>query len=409
MSEFISNTEKRLQDLLAFSLGMMNGEPGRELMEKYAEAINSLSPHDMLRLEDRQLQMGITASTIKKDIDKVMNTFFRQLSKYPWKRPEAGSFLYYLMLENEAFGFKLNQIKKVLKSYSKREAKDFEDLRSELLPRFEELTGFEWHYVKKENILFPYLEKKWETYRPLKVMWSLHDDARKMLKELISLLKDNQVGWEEINPKIGKYFFMAFGIIQKEELVIYPVAAETITTEEWLQMHIQSFEFPFAFIETPDKTFTENQKTLQDVSGSADEIASGLFITETGTLNMEQLELILNHLPADVTFVDEHDKVRYFSRPEDRFFPRSPAIIGRDVRNCHPPESVHIVEQIITGFRSGTHSTAKFWINLKGRFILIQYYALRNSKGEYKGVLEMSMDATEIRALQGEQRLLDWA
>lgn len=408
MSEFISNTEKRLQDLLAFSLGMMNGEPGRELMEKYAEALNSLTPHDMLRLEDRQMQLGITAATIKKDIDKVVNTFFKQLSKYPWKRPENGSFLYYLMLENEAFGFKLNQIKKVLKSYSKREASDFEDLRAELLPRFEELTGFEWHYVKKENILFPFLEKAWEAYRPLKVMWSLHDDARKMLKDLISLLKDNQIGWEEINPKIGKYFFMAFGIIQKEELVIYPVAAETITDEEWQKMHQQSFEYPFPFIEAPMKPASENVNLFQETARDSEKNGNGLFQTETGTLNAEQLELILNSFPADITFVDELDKVRYFSRPDDRFFPRSPAIIGRDVRNCHPPESVHIVEQIIEGFRSGARSEAKFWINLKGRFILIQYFALRNSKGEYKGVLEMSMDASEIRDLQGEQRLLDW-
>jgi DUF438 domain-containing protein len=408
MSEFISNTEKRLQDLLAFSLGMMNGENGRELMEKYADALNSLTPHDMLKLEDRQMQMGITAATIKKDVDKVVNTFFKQLSKYPWKRPAEGSFLFYLMLENQAMGFKLNQIKKVLKSYSKREAEDFDDLRAELLPHFESLQEFDWHYVKKENILFPYLEQKWETYRPLKVMWSLHDDARKMLKELIQLLKDENTQWTGINSKIGKYFFMAFGIIQKEELVIYPVASETILPEEWDAMQQQSFEFPFPFIEAPKKPLVDNEKVSDKAVSSSPESFGGLFQTATGALDTEQLELILNSFPADITFVDENDKVRYFSRPADRFFPRSPAIIGRDVRNCHPPESVYIVEQIIEGFRSGQRSEAKFWINMKGKFILIQYFALRNSDGVYKGVLEMSMDATEIRSLQGEQRLLDW-
>ncbi len=408
MSEFIANSEKRLHDLLAFSLGMMNGENGRELMEKYSDALNSITPHDMLKLEDRQMQMGISATTIKKDVDKVVNTFFKQLSKYSWQRPAEGSFLFYLMLENQALGFKLNQIKKVLKSFSKREAENFDDLRTELIPHFESLQEFDWHYVKKENILFPYLEQKWEAYRPLKVMWSLHDDARKMLKELIQLLKDENTVWAEINQKIGKYFFMTFGIIQKEELVIYPVAVDTVSPEEWDTMHEQSFEFPFPFIEGPQKPITHNEKVSHEAVGSSPKSFGGLFQTATGALNTEQLELILNSFPADITFVDENDKVRYFSRPADRFFPRSPAIIGRDVRNCHPPESVYIVEQIIDGFRSGQRSEAKFWINMKGQFILIQYFALRNSEGAYKGVLEMSMDATEIRTLQGEQRLLDW-
>ncbi len=115
MSEFINNSEKRLDDLLAVSLGIMNGENGKELIEKYKDAIEHITPYDMLKLEDRQMQMGIGPELIKVYIDKVINIFFKYLKNYPWEKPGEGTFLYYLLLENSALTFKLNQIKKKLK------------------------------------------------------------------------------------------------------------------------------------------------------------------------------------------------------------------------------------------------------------------------------------------------------
>lgn len=96
-------------------------------------------------------------------------------------------------------------------------------------------------------------------------------------------------------------------------------------------------------------------------------------------------------MPVDITYVDEHDKVRYFSTPKKRIFPRSPAVIGRDVKNCHPPESVHIVEKIVESFKSGEKEKAEFWIQFKGQFILIQYFALKDKTGNYKGVIEVAI------------------
>ena len=116
----------------------------------------------------------------------------------------------------------------------------------------------------------------------------------------------------------------------------------------------------------------------------------------------------MNTLPLDITFVDENDEVRYYSKPADRFFPRSPAIIGRKVQNCHPPESVHIVEKIIAEFKAGTKKEAKFWIQAKGKFILIKYFAMHDTHGKYRGILEVSQDITEIKKIEGEMRLLDW-
>ncbi len=409
MSELLNNNEKRVEDLLAFSLGMMSGENGRMLLEKYKQAIEHVTPHDMLSLEDKQMQMGIQPEAIKKDIGKVINVFFNALKEYCWEKPKEGTFLYYLMLENGAYKFKLNLVKKIIKSYKGREASDFHQLKHDLLSRFEEFTAFESHYVKKENILFPFLEKVWNNYRPLTVMWSLHDDIRKKLKQIIQILKSDKSLWADLNQEIGAFYFLVFGMIQKEDLIIYPVATETVSNDEWEEMHHQCFEYPFPFIISPAKPQNIEEPVLKEQTTNFQTDGDLKFKSETGELNLEQIMLILNNLPLDITFVDENDKVRFFSRPKERFFPRSPAIIGRAVQNCHPPESVHIVEEIVAAFKNGEKDNAKFWLELKGKFILIQYFALSNDKNEYKGVIEVSQDVTDIRALKGEHRLLDWA
>ena len=158
MSKNIDNSEKRLQDLLAFSMGMMSGESGKELIEKYQDAIDNITPHDMLSLEDKQVQMGMTPDIIKKDVEKIINVFSKSLDRYEWEKPKEGTFLYYLMIENAAFKFKLNQVKKILRSYRGRESSHFQELKAELLPRFIEFKSFDYHYIKKENILCPYIE-----------------------------------------------------------------------------------------------------------------------------------------------------------------------------------------------------------------------------------------------------------
>ncbi|OQY30681.1 MAG: hypothetical protein B6241_15500 [Spirochaetaceae bacterium 4572_59] len=375
------------------------------MKKKYKDAIDNVTPYDMLALEDKQMQMGITPKAIKKDVEKVINIFFKNLEKYPWEKPKEDTFLYHLMLENQAFLFRLNQIKKIIKSYKGNESADFNQMQKELLPHFKAFLEFEHHYVKKENILFPFLEKKWENYRPLNVMWSLHDDIRKQLKSIISMLENPNVKWQDFSKGMGAYFFLVFGMIHKEDMIIFPVATETVSDEEWSEMYNQSFEYPFPFIERPNKK--EQLKEKQQTAKSFGEQSLG-FQTETGNLSFEQVLLTFNHLPVDITFVDENDKVRFFSRAKERFFPRSPAIVGRDVRNCHPPESVHIVEKIVEEFKNSNKDIAEFRIKMKGKFILIRYFAMRNDAGEYKGILEVGEDITGISEMKDEKRLLDW-
>jgi len=134
----------------------------------------------------------------------------------------------------------------------------------------------------------------------------------------------------------------------------------------------------------------------------------GNLVTPTGSLSLTEIEAMMNILPLDMTLIDANDKVKFFSKPKERIFPRSPAIIGRDVRNCHPPKSVHIVERILAAFKAGKKDSAMFWIQLGDKFVVIEYYALRDNDGVYLGTLEVSQEASGIRALSGQQRLLDW-
>jgi len=135
---------------------------------------------------------------------------------------------------------------------------------------------------------------------------------------------------------------------------------------------------------------------------------TGMIHVEEGYLTPEQVNLIFKTLPMDITYVDEHGKVLFYNRGQERLFPRIPGIIGREVHLCHPPKSVDTVLKIVEEFKKGTRDVADFRINIKGRFVLIRYFAVRDDDRTYRGVMEMSQDITDIQTLEGEQRLLDW-
>jgi len=123
-------------------------------------------------------------------------------------------------------------------------------------------------------------------------------------------------------------------------------------------------------------------------------------------LSHEVIEALLDALPVDITFVDEEDRVRYFSKEGKQIFARSRKIIGMKVQKCHPQKSIHVVNQILEDFRNNRRDSANFWIDLKGQKIYIRYFAVRNKEGKYFGCLEVTQDITDIQKITGEKRLL---
>ena len=334
-------------------------------------------------------------------LDRIINAFYKSFSSYGWEAPENNHFLMDLQMENEALTDRIEEIKGLLRE------EDLRLMKERLYPKVEGLQDMNHHYIKKENILFPYLEKREEKFHGLSIMWALHDLVRQQIKDVLKTLRDEGSAERDVHVAIGELFFSMLGVKKKEDLILFPVATEVLSPQDWQEMYEQSLEYDLSFIERERPSLGEGED--QDVEVFQKYKGEGYqFITQTGTLDFEQLLLILNALPVDLTFVDEHDRVRFFTRPKDRIFPRSPAIIGREVKNCHPPDSVHKVNEIVESFRSNRRDQATFWIQLKGRMILIQYFALRDAKGHYRGTLEVSQDITEIQQLKGEKRILDW-
>ena len=383
---------KKIERIAAYIEEIARGKHTMELYREYEEDILSVEADELFTLFYNRLNQGETPDQILTYLDRLMHVFAQSLkTKEMVVNPD--SFIDHMIKENCEMANRMDQIKKLLA------LSDYTEKKDDLIERFEELHDFNVHYVKKENILFPYLEKADEKYTGVSIMWTLHDQMRKTLKNILQRLKEVEFDQKAFIMDVGRYFFQVYGLIQKEEVILYPVALKTLTSQQHDQMRKQSFEIGFAFIETPAESIKED---------SSQEYVDWIYRSETGELTYEQLTLFINALPVDCTLIDENNKVRYFTRPKDRIFPRSPAIIGRDVRNCHPADSVDVVNKIIEAFRNNERDVATFWIDMRGKKLLIQYYALRNTQGEYKGTLEVSQDITDIQKLEGQRRLLQW-
>ncbi len=398
MSELIVNTSEHYLNLQAYCCGMVEGENGKALYEKYRNETDAVTATETMQLLDYLLQ-HYPFETVKNTVGKLINTFYKSLKQQTWAKPAADHFLNYLMLENRGVEKIIGEMRIVVKALYSHSLTDEKELISQLLRLINDLKSYEVHYVKKENILFPYIERTFSQYRCLQLMWSFHDDFRRTLKSIEELLKFEPLKKDLLNKELGRLFFVVLPIIFREEQIVYPVAYRAVPESAWQEMLVQADETGWCYI---------NPVRKSSVNPTDKNLAYGMTDLDTGVLSRVQIIRLFENLPVDITFVDEEDTVRYFSGGKHRIFPRSSAIIGRKVQNCHPPESVHIVNQIVEAFRNGSKNEANFWINLKGKFIYIRYTALRSSTGEYKGTIEVSQDVTDIRSLEGERRLLNW-
>jgi DUF438 domain-containing protein len=274
--------------------------------------------------------------------------------------------------------------------------------------RLNALTDVEKHYLRKEHLLFPYLEKHGITGPP-KVMWAKHDETRALLHGALEALAAAPGTAGEARAALALTVRPAAqairDMIDREENILLPMAQDTLDELEWWEIARQSAEIGFCLVD-PSEAWRPAAAPAQAAEATADAARIRL---PTGSFTATELEAILNALPLDATFVDAEDRVRYFTHGRDRVFARSRAVLGRKVQYCHPPSSVDTVDRILEGFRAGKHDRAAFWIEKRGRFVHIEYVALRDTAGTYLGCLEVTQDLTERRALTGEQRLLSWS
>lgn len=376
----------RQQRLLDYFQRLENGQGSLAAYQAIESDLASLTFLDVFELFNERLKTQ-EPKQILEYVDRVMHVVTTVLKPKAVELPKD-SILDILQQENEALKGRLKAIQDKLQRLPIVPTDYFHD--------FEALQAFTPHYLKIQNVLFPHLERKDERLTGTKILWSLQDQTKAVLKALIADCQTKTTADEAFAQRLGAYFFNAYGLIQKEEVILFQVAVDLFSPEDLETIYDQCLDFLWCFIEAPKRL----PKPVS-VSGSA---LAGL----TGNLNPQQLELLLNALPLDITFIDEQDKVRYFNKPTDRTFPRSPAVIGRDVRNCHPSESVHVVNAILEAFKSGEREEAKFWLPIKNQYLLIRYLALRDENQTYRGCLEITQDIKPIQAITGTRRLLDW-
>ena len=269
----------------------------------------------------------------------------------------------------------------------------------ELASDLERLAEIDVHYLRKENQLFPVLEQH-GVEGPTKVMWALDDDIRSRIK--VERAHASRLDAAALSASLPETLKMIEDMVYKEEKILFPTALQVISAEEWGRIAAGDAEIGYAWIEGPS-----GEHARAAAAAWAPVAGELLLPLTTGALSPTQVDLMLRNLPFDITFVDSDDRVRYYSEGE-RVFPRSPAAIGREVRNCHPPKSLDKVEQILAEFKAGTKDMAEFWIELGETFAHIRYFALRDPDGGYQGCLEVVQDATHVRGLTGQRRIVDW-
>ncbi|MFW9975858.1 MAG: DUF438 domain-containing protein [Candidatus Thorarchaeota archaeon] len=381
-----------------------SGENHLELKMQFMKTLGVVNPAEMTLLKDELIQEGVSESDYEILFNMSLDVFRETVQAQKPITPR-GHPIHTLMAEHTLLMEYANELY-TLTTTLKRGEREPEAL---FIERIRQLLGFfaesETHYLREENALFPLLEKHGLTGPPA-AMWSEHQEIHEIEKALFEFRSESNetmtADLEKLGEASAKLSNMLASHFNKENNILFPASLRLFKEHEW-EVVTQDFNdigyCSYSIKAIPKGTPIEVEKpSVSD----AREVVFG-----SGRLSVDMLEAIFNHLPIDMTFVDDQDRVQFFSESPDRIFVRSRAVIGRSVQLCHPKKSVHIVEKILSDFRDGTRDSAEFWINLGGKTIHIRYFAVRDSKQKYLGCLEVSQDITEILKITGEKRLLD--
>ncbi len=412
MSELINNSASRKELLKHMILQLHNGEAPDAIKKQLTELLKGIPYDEVVEVEQELIKEGLPVEEVLKLCDIHAMVLDGNIDHSEAKTVPLGHPVDTFKKENrelEKLVLKLNSIYNKVKDKSKsNEAVEVEAI--EMLSIFNALTDVDKHYRRKENLLFPYLEAKGITGPPT-VMWGKHDETRAFLKNAIQTLNSSKKSSAEelaqsINTVLGPASKAITDMIMKEEEILFPMTMDELNDQEWYDIYRQTNEIGYCLFDPKDEWFPENIENT--IEGITSQFEGGMVRLPSGSFSIGELTLLLNTLPVDITFVDKNDKVKFFTQGQHRIFDRNRAILGRDVRMCHPPHSMHIVDQILNDFKSGKESAAPFWIHLQGKFIYITYLPLRDKDNNYMGTIEFSQDLTQLRALEGEQRLLSY-
>lgn len=403
MSEVINNREYRQKVLKELIMELHDGKSPEEVKARFAGLIEGVSPSEISDMEQNLIMEGMPIQEVQRLCDvhaAVFKGSIEEIHRPQKPEDQPGHPIHTFKMENREIEKLLNgKLKDDLKAFKYSDAKEniyklIEDLNL--------LWDIDKHYSRKENILFPYLEKYGITAPP-KVMWGVDDEIRDEIKKIKRDLSEYTNSNEEIVSKSEELINRINEMVFKEENILFPMALDTLTEDEWIKIESDGDEVGYCMTEPktrwkPNRVDVEKEETNVEPNGSIN--------LGTGLLSVKEIGAMLNHMPFDITFIDKDDVVKYFSLGEERIFARTKAVIGRTVQNCHPPASVHIVEKMIEDFKEGKKEHEDFWIKMGNMYVYIRYFAVRDEKGEYLGTMEVTQNIKPIQDIQGEKRLV---
>jgi DUF438 domain-containing protein len=368
--------------------------------KQFAEAVGDADASEIAAMEEEMIRGGLPVGEVQRLCDVHVGAFRDALDGKKDLSPPAGHPVHTYLADNKIITALASSLSEQARALAKDDPQSTMATMAEILAKYD---GLDNHYKRKELQLFPLLERHGVT-GPSQVMWGVHDEIRGQWKALRQAVDKRQVdAVTSLAPALARGLVE---MVYKEEKILFPMAMGKLPDAEWAEEKRGEDELGYLLAKPAVRLSLLGHAPAPAVSALP--AATGLFNLGTGALAPEVVDLILRHLPIDISFVDENDVVRYYSEGKDRIFPRTPAAIGRTVQNCHPPKSVATVNRILDSFRQGRKDVAEFWINMGGRFIHIRYLAVRDSAGAYRGCLEVTQDIGAIRTLEGERRLLDW-
>jgi hypothetical protein len=407
MSEYINNREYRQKILKELILELHNGKTVEEVKERFSKLIEGISPTEISAMENALIKEGMPVAEVQRLCDVHAAVFKGSIEEIhqPVNQEEIpGHPVHTFKMENRALERLIEKTIKPLLEDLKKEDKP--ETREKLSEGFLKLWELDKHYLRKENLLFRYMEKYGITAPP-KVMWGVDDEIREAIKEVQGLLQESAGDSGLLLQKAEAAVDRVLEMIFKEENILFPMVLETLSEDEWLKIARESHELGYCLYE-PKKEWKPVRVDVEEKEQKQGEAPAGkgYIKFDTGIMTQPELEAMLDALPVDVTFVDKEGIVKYFTQGKERIFPRTKAVIGRKVQNCHPPASVHVVEKIVEDLKAGVKDHEDFWIKMRDKYILIRYFAVRDKEGNFLGILEFTQDIGPIKLIEGEKRLL---
>lgn len=379
--------EERQEILKNLMLRLHAGEDKEVIQEEFNEVFDEISPYEIQLMERNLMSEGITFAEIMSLCNVHANLMGAKVNTQTTVADfeQPGHPVHVMKMENLAIRGALDRVERLLVNFL--ETKD-SIIEKGLKRQISLLDQFENHYQRKEYAMFPIMEKKGITAPP-KVMWGVHDQIRDLYRDFKKALNDGkESALEEFQIARDEMLEM----IQKEENILIPMVEQVFHVDDWETIASQSPEYGYCIVK-PEKEWAV-KKSFSPVKEETQIESEGDIPLSTGSLSLKELNLILNLLPMELSFVDAENIVKYYNEGngEEKIFKRTPSAIGRDVILCHPPRVHETVQTIFEQLKSKQKEKEEMWFKTEDKMVHVTYHAVWDEEGKYMGCLEYVQD-----------------